>query len=126
MSQRRRAPAIDLSEVLNRSVRVIVNGESRTMAPFAARVEQCVAKALRGDVLACERFLRWCLREGLVRKPEPYDDHQYFVTVPKDWDYNEFMKMYGRFGPPPWPGERDGLTASEREDRRRNGKRRRG
>lgn len=93
------------------------------MGPFEAQFEQCAAAALKGDIPACRTFIRWSLREGLVAPAEPYDDHQYVVTVPKDWNGKEFVEMYRRFGPPPWPGERDGLTQEGRAERQASRKR---
>jgi len=126
MISRKRQPAIDLAELLDRPVRVTINGTPRVMRPFEAELEQCVAKALKGEIKACAKIIGWCLREGLVPRLQPCDDHQYMAIIPKDWeDEEEFHRLYNKYGPPPWPGERDGLTASAREERRAAPKRRR-
>ena len=120
MSRRKqKAPLQDLGALLERAVKVTVEGVTRRMHPNQATLEKCAEKALKGDIRACGKFIRLCLRHGLLVKPELVDDdHQQRLQIPKDWDEEEFMAMFYRFGFPPWSGPRDGLTAAEREQRR--------
>lgn len=63
---------------------------------------------------AAGAFLRELIRYGLIQIPEQKDDHQYVIRIPKDWDWEEWMWMFDQHGPPPWPGEHDGLIPEER------------
>jgi hypothetical protein len=114
---RKRTPMFDLAEVLARPVRVTFNGDTKTMHPFEAEVERCAMDALNGNLAASRRFLKMCLREGLIVKPEQPDDASENLVIPKDWDRNEFLAMFYKHGRPPWAGERDGLTVAARAAR---------
>ena len=48
-------------------------------------------------------------------KPTAYDDFRSKEVIPKDWEWDDWMVMHDKYGSPPWPGPRDGLTAEERE-----------
>jgi hypothetical protein len=74
-----------------------------------------VAKALSGDMRRARRFLKLCQEAGSFEVPEEVDDHQYVLRIPKDWDHDEWLAMYDQLGPPPWPGDRDGLVRHQRE-----------
>lgn len=115
--KRRAAGPVDFSVILNRKVEVLRNGEPSWMHPIEAGLRQLVAKAIRGDMKAAKRFLMLSREAGILRKPEPKDDHEYLVRIPKDWDRDEWWETYLRRGPPPWPGARDGLTVAAREER---------
>ena len=117
----KRAAILDLGEVLNRPVRVRRGDDIITMTPFEAEVRQCVHDALKGNIRACGKFIRLCIKVGLLARAEDDDGHQYRLEVPKDWDWDEFVAVFRARGFPPWPGPRDGLTVAERE--RRNGRR---
>ena len=67
-----------------------------------------------GNMRSAGRFRRALVSHGLIRIPEVEDDHQYVLHVSKDWDSEEWHAMYKRHGPPPWPGEHDGLIPAER------------
>lgn len=111
-SKRRKPPprVIDVGKILHSKITVEHSGIQTKMHPWEASVRALAAKALGGNMRAARRFLERCLEAGLFEIPETVDDHQYRVTVPKDWDYSEFIAMYDRLGPPPWPGERDGMA----------------
>ncbi len=111
---RKRTPMFDLAEVLARPVRVTINGDTKTMHPFEAEVERCAMDALNGNLAASRRFLKMCLREGLIVKPEQPDDTSENLVIPKDWDRDDFLAMFYKYGRPPWAGERDGLTVAAR------------
>jgi len=106
----------DLAEVLARPVRVTINGEVKTLHPFEAEVERCAMDALSGNLAAAGRFLKLCLREGLIVKPEEPDDVSKNLIIPKDWDRDEFLAMFYKHGRPPWAGDRDGLTVAARAE----------
>jgi hypothetical protein len=87
------------------------------MHPFEAEIERCAMDALSGDLTASRKFLKWCLREGLIVKPKEPDESCENLIIPKDWDRGEFLEMFHKYGRPPWAGERDGLTAAARAER---------
>jgi hypothetical protein len=35
------------------------------------------------------------------------------LVVPKDYDYRKWLQMLATYGPPPWPGEHNGLPKSK-------------
>lgn len=126
MSRRRKSsPHVDVAQILLSPVTVRINDEVKKLDPFAAQLETCVSKALRGDIRACAKFIRLCLKEGLIQKPAAFDDFRSREVIPKDWDRDEWKAMYWKYGSPPWPGPRDGLTAEERDEWRATQRRRR-
>ena len=121
MAKKRKAPLLDFGAILSEPVKVTINGTQRNCTPYEASMEKCLADALAGNTRACIRFIGACLRLGLVDKPQvPDDEHEYAWYIPKDWDQNEWLAKRQKDGPPPWTGERDGLTQEAREQLLRN------
>ena len=121
MAKRKKPPPqFDLNAILHEPMTIKIGGVTKRVSPFEAQFEQCAAMALGGNIGAANTFIRWCLSEGLITKPAVYDDHQYSLIVPRDWEMDEFWEMYlKQGGPPPWPGKRDGLTDEARAERKR-------
>jgi hypothetical protein len=91
-----------------------INGKEERTSPFEAGLLSLVARASKGDMSAAQQFLRHCDEAGLFERPEPIDDHDYRLVIPKDWDWDEWLAMYEQFGMPPWKGERDGMPKNPR------------
>lgn len=118
MTKRKGKGPIDVRGILEKKVRVKRGDTVSSMDPFDAELEGLVAKAVGGSVKHCGRFVRYCIKHGVIAKPEPYDDDYVDTIIPDDWDDDEYSAMFDRFGPPPWPGPRDGLTPEARERRK--------
>ena len=121
----KRTPLIDLDHVLNGPVKVKVGDKVQTMSPIEAEYEQLAMRAMNGDVQAGIQFVRLCIKEGLVARAQPDDDWDYRLIIPDDWSNEEWSANFDKYGPPPWPGERDGLTDEAREERAAKKRRRR-
>ena len=114
MTAKKRAPkAIDVRAILERPVGRISQG-GRAICAYEAAMRRAADRAANGNMAEAKRFLREMVSYGLLRIPESIDNHQYVLRVPKDWDWEEWNWMYDRYGPPPWPGEHDGLIPIER------------
>ena len=101
--------AASVAASLDGDVSVKKGQANARMHAFEASVRKLVSKAVNdGDVQAAVEFLRLCDKYGVVTPaPEPVTGG--VLTVPKDWDWDEWMAMFHDFGPPPWPGKRSGL-----------------
>lgn len=113
-SRKKAALSVDVAKLLNGPIRVKVGDRFVTMSPVEAEFERCAIQAMNGSVKAMCRFVRLCLRMGLIEQAEPEGEFPQVLRIPKDWDHDEFMEQYERHGFPPWPGPRDGLTADAR------------
>lgn len=124
MTRRRRKTDVapfNPSLVLERPIRM-ADGSSTLARAYELGMRKCATKAIGGNMRDAEQLLKECRRYGLLDVPEPVDDHEYAIYVPKEWDYAEFLAQYDRFGSPPWPGERDGLIPLERWRPHHNGR----
>lgn len=101
---------VDVAEQLNQPIEFLVNGVRHRAHPLEAGLLSVVAKAAAGNMAAARTFLTFCESAGLFEKAKVPDDHQYVLRIPRDWDSEEWSAMYHTHGPPPWPGERDGLV----------------
>lgn len=113
--KKRKAASIDAAKLLNGAVRVKVGDRVQTMSPIQAEFEQLATLALGGCVKSMCRFLREALRLGVIEKAMPELEYPMRLEIPKDWDRDEFMAQYEKYGFPPWPGPRDGLTEAARK-----------
>lgn len=105
--------AASVAAVLDAPVDVRKGGKPVKMGSFEASVRRLVSLAINeSDVRAARELLKlWDRYEVIAPAPEPWRNNSF--TVPKDWDWGEWMEKFERDGPPPWPGERDGLPKSE-------------
>lgn len=107
----RKPGPIDLSAKFNRPLDYKANGVEHRGSPVEIGLLSQVARAVgKGHMPSAMAFLRSCEFCGLIKVPVFEDDHRYVLRIPKDWDHDEWMEMYKRYGPPPWKGERDGLV----------------
>jgi hypothetical protein len=105
---------VNVARLLREPITVTLNGEKKAIDPFEAQLQSLAKLAAAGNMASAKEFLLHCQHAGLFEVHEEEDDHQYQLVIPKDWDTKEWHAMYDRHGPPPWPGERDGLVPPER------------
>lgn len=95
---------------------VVVRRRGRaTKIPFTEIiVRQLTQKALSEKKLsAAKYFLELCVQHQVL--PVSFIRAAGGVaTIPRDWAKEQFLDMLGKFGAPPWPGPRDGLTVDAR------------
>lgn len=105
---------VDVVQILNESITVRQGGVTREISPFEAAVRKLVSRALKDENFnAALTFFRLCEKYGIV-KPEPSTQVGGILSVPKAWDWDEWMEMFMKYGAPPWPGSRSGLPDSGR------------
>lgn len=103
---------ISAAEILELPIRA-ADGTTTAARAYELGMRQCAAKAIGGSMRHAKRFLRECLRYGLLTADDP-EEHECRYRVPDEWDQDEWWAMFLKFGPPPWPGEPDGLVPLER------------
>lgn len=106
---------IDIGAILRAPVEIKVGGKRVKRDEFEVRLRSLVESAVRGDFRAARDVLKIAERAGLI----PVLDEEesgcgIVIRVPKDWDYDEWLANYKKYGIPPWPTERDGLIPPER------------
>lgn len=114
-------PLIDVAAILSKKVRVSIRGATRQLNPNEAIIRSQVEAALAGDMAAATKVIGWCRRAGLIQTPAPFDDHEYRIFIPLDWDPVDWDEMFEKHGPPPWPSEPDGLIPKARRKPHHNG-----
>ncbi len=62
---------IDIRGILEKKVQVKRGDTITSVDPFDAELEGLVAKVVGGSVKHCGRFIRYCIKYGVVTKPEP-------------------------------------------------------
>jgi hypothetical protein len=72
-----------------------------------AGIRSLVNQAIKEKkVAAAIEFIELCDENNLLAQPEGGSRR---LVMPKDYDYREWLKMLETYGPPPWPGEHNGL-----------------
>lgn len=103
---------VDVSAILDEPITVNISAKILKIDPLVAELQSYVAQALKGKVSAMAEFLKHCERVGLFAPP----DNGYqggVLSPPDDWSDEEFIAKLQELGPPPWPGERDGLIPED-------------
>lgn len=104
----------DLLNVLSEDVIVRQGNKNRKMQPFEAAVRKMVAKAVTDrSVSHALKFMELLDKYDVLRPLPAQRKTSGVLHVPRDWDWNEWLEMLGRYGAPPWPGKRSGLTLLE-------------
>ena len=113
------AGTIDPSPILDGSICMRVGDKVVELDPFEASFTALMRKAMGGDLKSARLILQACEEAGILNEPENQRGDAYVINVPWEWDYSEWCEMFDKFGPPPWPGERDGLVPLERREQRK-------
>lgn len=108
-NRRRRFKPIKITERLNKPISISVNGEVEKVSPFEAGLLSIVAKAAAGDMRAAQSFMEHSEKAGIFVRLEASEECGLVLKVPKEWEWDEFKAMFDQYGPPPWPGEHNGL-----------------
>lgn len=70
-----------------------------------------------GNMVAARRLLKHFVKARVIDVPKEEErEFPHCVYVPWNWSVNEFSRKYLEEGPPPWPGERDGVVPQEELD----------
>lgn len=113
---KRKKPRQDLVDV--RAILESPVGRARDGGPpicaYEAGLRRSAEKAANGNMSQARRFIRELESHGLLRIPEAVDDHEYLIRIPNEWDHHAWNAMFDHYGPPPWPGDHDGLISKER------------
>jgi hypothetical protein len=113
-----------VASTLDAPVPVRRGGKPQNMSGFEAGARRLCAQAVKGDLKAALELLRlWEEYKVLTPMPQPAPAGG-VVEMPKDWDREEWLSMFIRYGAPPWPGSRSGLTKQREQDLGLNKKRR--
>jgi hypothetical protein len=91
-----------------------VGEAGRPICAYEASRRRAAHDAAAGNMKEAKRFLRELHSYGLLPRQAAADDHQYIIKIPKEWDDAEWSALFDKYGPPPWPGGRDGLIPKER------------
>lgn len=104
----------DVTAILDAPIPVKQGGTVREMHPFEVTVRQLLRKAVQEkDLAAAIEFLRLCRKYKVIERPATPAGINPVQHIPKDWDHDEWIEMFHRYGPPPWSGPRNGLCKSE-------------
>ena len=99
----------DIAAILNEPLTVRKGRATESMPPFEVSVRQLVKRALsKNDLKAVLAFIALCEGYGIIA-PVPPPEQSGGVLVVPPWDWNVWLQMFERHGPPPWPGERSDL-----------------
>ena len=99
-----------IAALLSEPVAVRSQGRSRKMPPFEASLRAQVRRALVDrDLRALECLLKLGQRHGLLEAPAAPPVSGALLIIPHSWKRNDWMAMFHRYGPPPWPGPRSGM-----------------
>ncbi len=107
---------LDLLRILTAPVKLKIKGHAREVSLAEARLRQMTFKAMNGDIKAAIKCAGLAEKYGLLppmtrRSTCPGGA---VLTIPWEWEAQEFIEMYQKHGDPPWPGARDGLIPAER------------
>ncbi len=106
----KKGPVDNVAAILDAPVRVRRGKCTVKMGGFEASVRNQVKKALAdGNVTDLIDLLKLMEKYGVIAKPVVPDVYRGPIVAPPDWELSEWRDMLNRHGPPPWPGERDGM-----------------
>lgn len=106
-----RTDQINIGAILEEPLRVRVGDRTEKMHVFEAGVRKIANFAIKErKITAIIKFIQLCEKYELIASIGP---SVVSPVVPNDWDPREWMDMLKRCGPPPWPGERDGLVKTK-------------
>jgi len=101
---------VDVAAVLEAPLTVTKGGSARNMDPFEVMMRRLSLRAIKERELSSAReFLKFCVKYKLLQPSLAPPGASPVQVIPKDWDRDEWLEMFERHGPPPWPGPRTGL-----------------
>jgi len=105
---------VRIASMLEEPVTVTIKGKREKLQVFEVGLRNLVQKAVKErHLLSTIQLLKQGQKLDLIQKPSPLNLRN-AIEIPKDWDQREWDMMFNEFGPPPWPGPRDGLSADDR------------
>jgi len=108
--KRKKGPVNNVAEILDAVVRVRHGKRTVKMGGFEVSVRSQVRKALTdGNVTDLIDLLKLMEKYGAIARPVASDVYRGPIVAPPDWELSEWRDMLNRHGPPPWPGEQDGM-----------------
>jgi hypothetical protein len=108
---------IDVLAILGKPMPATVRRRKTLRPHFELVTRSLASRAMAGEAPAIAKILDYC-EDADVFKNEHVSNCGIVLTVPKDWEIQDWREMYHAHGLPPWAGSRDGLTSSERDRRK--------
>jgi hypothetical protein len=106
----KRPDPAQIAALLSEPVSVRSQGGARQMSPLEATLRAQVRRALVDrDLAALAYLLKLSQRHGLLEAPPAPQVSGALLIIPRSWKRSDWMAMFRRHGPPPWPGLRSGL-----------------
>jgi hypothetical protein len=101
---------VDAESILNAPVKIRQGGKTQKISGREASLRRLVQLALsKNDKAALRSLISIFGRQGIFARPILRIPN--VIEVPFDWDPNEWMANWKKFGHlPPWPGPRSGLA----------------
>ncbi len=81
----------DVSEILNEPVKVNAGGKEREMSPFEVSLRKLAIKAIKGDLRAIRKFIKYCEEYGILDPPQAVTGSGVLVA-PKGVDFYEWLE----------------------------------
>lgn len=101
---------INVESILNAAIQVKQGGRVRQISALEAALRRQVGLVInKNDKTALTGLLKIFAQHGVLRAT--VRRHPNVVNIPFDWDRTEWFAMYGKYGLPPWPGPRNGMSA---------------
>ncbi len=110
-----KADEIDVEAALNKPMSVTQNRKTVKMTAFEVGLRGKVVSALIDHkIQAALDVVKLFLEHQVIKVPEGASSDG-LIFLPEGWDKDEYIAKYLEFGPPPWPGQRHGLTEKQVE-----------
>jgi len=101
---------IDVAAILETPLPVKQGGNTRNMGAFEIMMRQLSRRAIKeNDLSSAWEFLKFCMKYKILQPSLAPPGANPVQSIPKDWDRDEWLEMFHRYGVPPWPGPRNGL-----------------
>ncbi len=87
----KKSDSTDISDVLNKPIKVTVGGKAREMGPFEAGLRKLAKRAVDKDLRAILKFVKICEEYGGIASP-PAVTGGGVIVAPKGVDYREWLE----------------------------------
>jgi len=105
----------DVAAILDEEVEVRIGARMVAMSGFEFTARGLIRRALQDKNLSATiDFLRMCEKYKALEPPAAIRRSS-TILIPWGWGLEEFMAMFEKHGPPPWPGPRCGLTKADQQ-----------